>query len=376
MQTARGGTNVTLTASVSGSGPIFYQWYFNGGRLLEATNAALLLANVQPGNSGYYNVVVISPYGAQTSESAHLMVLTPPAITSPPTNVLARLSSPSATTNVSFRVTAAGSGPVSYQWFHNGSPISGGTNALLTLSNATPAAAGTYTVEVSDAGGWSLASATLTIWVVPFILEHPQSHVAVVGDTVTFRVKAVGTEPLAYRWRSNTTQLGVYSPSPVLTITNVKTNHAANYTVIVTNVASSTVLSRAGTLTVLADTDGDHAPDVWESANGFNPADANDIDGDADGDSMSNLAEYIAGTDPHDDQSYFKVDTISRVGSALLTFLARSNRTYTVQYNSELSPSGWSNLINVPFVTNSHVETVSDPSPAPGRLYRLVTPGQ
>jgi hypothetical protein len=376
MQTARAGTNVALTTATAGAGPIVYQWYFNGARIPGATNSTFFLGNVHPGNSGYYQVFVVSPYGADDSDYTYLTVLPPPTISSPPTNVLARLANSSATTNVSFRVTATGSGLVSYQWFYNGSPIASGTNALLTLSNATAAAAGTYTVEVSDNGGWASASATLTIWVLPSVLEHPQSHVAVVGDTVTFRVKAAGTEPLSYLWRSNSQPIGVYGPSTVLILSNVKTNHSANYSVIVTNISGTPALGGPANLRVLADTDGDHAPDVWESANGFNPIDPKDIDGDADGDSMSNLAEYIAGTDPHDEQSYFKVDTISRAGAAVLTFMARSNRTYTVQHNSELSPGGWSNLAHVRFAPSNRIETVTDLLPAGGRLYRLVTPGQ
>jgi len=250
------------------------------------------------------------------------------------------------------------------------------TNFVLTLSNATTAAAGTYTVEVTDANGWSYASATLTIIVVPFILEQPQSHVAVVGDTVTLRVKAAGTEPLYYRWRSNGTPYGVFNPNPTYTLTNVRTNFAANYTVVITNVASSGILSSLAVLTVLTDNDGDHAPDVWESANGFDPMNPNDAGLDTDGDSMTNLEEYLAGTDPNDPQSYLKVDTISRSGNAVLTFMARSNRTYSVQYNAELSELGWSNMVNVFYRPSNRVETVIDPSPATGRVYRLVTPLQ
>jgi len=47
-----------------------------------------------------------------------------------------------------------------------------------------------------------------------------------------------------------------------------------------------------------ADTDGDGMPDVWELANGLNPA-VNDAASDLDGDGLSNLLEYQLGTDPN-----------------------------------------------------------------------------
>jgi hypothetical protein len=274
-------------------------------------------------------------------------------------------------------VVATGAGALSYQWFLNGEPLTGATGASLALSNSTPANAGTYMVEVSDTNGTTRAAATLTVRITPFVLEDPQSRIAVVGDTVTFRVRGTGTEPLAYQWRSNSTRIGVFSPTNTsYTLVNVQTNHTANYTVILSNVVSSTILSKVARLTVLADTDGDGTPDVWESANGFNPMNSADAGLDADSDGVRNVDEYLGGTDPNDPGDYFEVDTISRAGSALLTFRARSNRTYTVQYNSDASLTGWSNLINIPFLSSNRVETIVDPSPAPGRLYRLLTPLQ
>ena len=54
------------------------------------------------------------------------------------------------------------------------------------------------------------------------------------------------------------------------------------------------------------DSDSDGMPDVWETANEFNPNDAADADGDADGDGMSNKAEYICLTDPRNIDSTFE----------------------------------------------------------------------
>ncbi len=52
----------------------------------------------------------------------------------------------------SLRALVAGD-PPAYRWLRNGSPVAGGTNAILTLSNAQPANAGSYSLIVSNASG-------------------------------------------------------------------------------------------------------------------------------------------------------------------------------------------------------------------------------
>jgi hypothetical protein len=52
-----------------------------------------------------------------------------------------------------------------------------------------------------------------------------------------------------------------------------------------------------------ADSDNDGMPDNWETAQGFDPKDAADGSGDADGDDLSNTLEYSVGSDPHDTDS-------------------------------------------------------------------------
>jgi hypothetical protein len=57
--------------------PLVYQWYFNGtNRLVGATNATLVLSNVQPAQSGIYSVNVTNSLGFQVSQPAALVVNT------------------------------------------------------------------------------------------------------------------------------------------------------------------------------------------------------------------------------------------------------------------------------------------------------------
>ena len=116
-------------------------------------------------------------------------------------------------------------------------------------------------------------------------------------------------------------------------------------------------------------------PDAWEQANGLDRL-VNDAGLDADNDRMTNLAEFIAGTDPQDNQSYLRVEEIlASGGSRTLRFLAVSNRTYSVLHRPAAATGAWLKLVDVPARTTNRLESVKDATPPdPARFYRLVTP--
>ena len=61
-------------------------------------------------------------------------------------------------------VDATACSPLVYQWFHNGSQVSGATTSSLQLTGAHLADAGTYTVSVANSQGSTLsAAATVTV---------------------------------------------------------------------------------------------------------------------------------------------------------------------------------------------------------------------
>jgi hypothetical protein len=238
----------------------------------------------------------------------------------------------------------------------------------------------------------------LRVAIVPFVTtpypefatnRHPQPIVALVGENVTFGLVHSGSPPFGYRWRLNSQPLtatnGGVIYSPFWTIPNVQTSATVRtYTVVVTNLGNSApgLLSPPGgigappaaTLTVLADTDGDKAPDTWETQFGFNPADGSDGGLDFDGDGMSNANEWRSGTNPNDPASYLKVDQIDVTGSTLLTFGALSNRSYTVEFRDSLDAGLWSQLTHVSSASSNRTINVLDTNAVIRRYYRLGTP--
>ncbi|MCX6927263.1 MAG: immunoglobulin domain-containing protein, partial [Verrucomicrobia bacterium] len=75
-QTARIGDNVAFAVVASGVPPLSYQWQRNGNDLPGATNATLLITNVQSAHAGDYVVVVANSSGSvTTAPPAHLTVV-------------------------------------------------------------------------------------------------------------------------------------------------------------------------------------------------------------------------------------------------------------------------------------------------------------
>ena len=55
--------------------------------------------------------------------------------------------------NVTFRVTATGTAPLSYQWLFNNTTISTATASAYTITNVQPTDGGNYSVLVTNSGG-------------------------------------------------------------------------------------------------------------------------------------------------------------------------------------------------------------------------------
>lgn len=156
-QTVPAGSQVSFSVSATGTEPLNYQWRHDDADLPGQTSPTLTLENVQPDAAGVYSVAVSNATGSVTA-SATLVVLVPPAITTPPADQTVAVGD-----NVTFAVIAAGSEPLAYQWKHGDETLAGATQSTLSLTNVQESDAGTYTVEVTNAAGGASASATLIV---------------------------------------------------------------------------------------------------------------------------------------------------------------------------------------------------------------------
>jgi hypothetical protein len=160
--------------------------------------------------------------------------------------------------SVTLLATADGSPAPTFQWRKNGTNISGATGQTYTITSATLADAGTYTVVATNTlGSATSAGEVITVHEVvlnkaPVITTQPTAAQSVTaGGTATFTVAATGTPTPAYQWLKNGVIIAG-ATGTTLTLPSVTTNDNASYAAIVTNVAGSAT-SNAGVLTVVAE---------------------------------------------------------------------------------------------------------------------------
>lgn len=138
-------------------------------------------------------------------------------------------------------------------------------------------ATGTYVFKGaahdSAGSGWQVGPSSVTITVspatAPTITTHPAAVTANVGFDVMFGVSASGTSPFTYQWKKAGTNI-TGATNSTLTLLNISTGDAANYSVTVSNSAGSAT-SNSASLTVNnpdTDSDGDGIPNQTETALG------------------------------------------------------------------------------------------------------------
>jgi len=209
-QTVTAGSTATFAVVAGGSGPLAYQWLRNGADIAGATGPVLSLPQASAATAGDYSVRVSNSAGSVTSLAVALAVqvapeppvLVPPTITVQPFG-LAMVEGQGAT----LAVAANGSGPLSYQWLHDGQPVPGATQAALVFPAIDTFYAGRYTVTVSNAAG-SVSSDVATLVVTPQpglpLIGEPLANLSVTaGQTATFLANVQGSPTPQCQWTRN-----------------------------------------------------------------------------------------------------------------------------------------------------------------------------
>ncbi len=245
----------TFSVVAAGTAPLSYVWRRDGMPIPGATGASYTLTpTTTVDNGAIFDVVVSNSAGNATSAAATLTVNaapTAPSITTQPASVTVTVGAPA-----SFSVVAEGSAPLSYQWRRNNAPMAGATSATYTLNSTALADNGAFfdVVVTNGVGNVTSSVAVLTVNqapVAPSITTQPANVTVTAPAQATFSVVAAGTAPLSYQWRRNGTAIpGATSASYVLNPTSAAGDNGAQFSVDVSN-SASTVTSSAATLTVL-----------------------------------------------------------------------------------------------------------------------------
>jgi Immunoglobulin domain/Immunoglobulin I-set domain len=242
-------TNVTSGSSNT------YLWQYGSGNIPGGTNPDLTLTASQttPAKSGTYSVVLSSYVSGtlivngQTYPSFWAFGY-PPTLSQQPTN---QTLSPGA--NAKFAFTVAGGNYASIFLYQNQTIVaetnlasynpslgSATTNISFTISNATLADSGTYTVVVTNFWG-STSSSNITLTVgSPLSVSAPGGQTNYAGKNVSLSVTPSGTSPFGYQWQKGGVSLanggefsGVFTN--ILNIAPAATTDSGNYQVVVTN---------------------------------------------------------------------------------------------------------------------------------------------
>ena len=252
-QTVITGASASFSVSATGTSPLTYQWKKDGIAIPGATSSTYTIAATSLTDSAVFAVVVSNGAGTAASSNATLTVtdaLVAPAITKQPA-----AQSVTAGQTAKFTVEATGTAPLRYQWKLNDQDISGATDSSYATSDTnTVGNAAVFTVVVSNGTGTATSDkATLTVTpvpVAPAITTQPMSQAVATGQTASFSVAATGTEPLAYQWKKDGSDIAGATSSTYKPVSSGELN-GAKFSVVVTN-SAGTVTSNEAVLSDVA----------------------------------------------------------------------------------------------------------------------------
>jgi PKD repeat protein len=155
------GDSVILSVNVTSGAS--YQWKNGGVKITGATNSSYAAKS-----AGSYYVVVTTGSGCTDSSSGLTVTINP----LPSAKITSASTSACSGNTVQLLITSTGAG-FGYQWYNNGSPVSGTTTSYFTTQS------GNFTARVTNTNGCSALSNNISISINPL----PLAKVTVFGST-------------------------------------------------------------------------------------------------------------------------------------------------------------------------------------------------
>ena len=305
------GQPVTFNVVVDDPGPVRHQWRKNGVNIVGETSDTLALNAITSDSGASFSVQLVGSSGTTVSRRAMLTVSTPdgaPVVLTNPARYRS-LQNQQGT----FSVSAWSASPMSYQWQKgtlttNMADIPGAISATYTTP---PTAIADHLTLMrcnisNDAGSVTTADEMLFVTAAPVAPNSIDSLITAtgqVGRPFSYTLLGSGgTQPLQFS--ASPLPDGLSFDPATAVISGVPTSvGTSTITVDVANAVGHK--SATLTLNVQADPVVQNIED-WRQANfgasARNPAVAGD-DADPDGDGVSNLEEFLAGTNPLDANS-------------------------------------------------------------------------
>ena len=229
------GDSTTFSAEFIGTPPLSLQWLKDSNPITGATAERLTIEPVLQADAGSYSLKISNPFATNLTRSALLTVTNSPVRVTDSTQPADQTVTEGLP--ASFTVLAAGSAPLSYQWFKADST---GTNSIPDATNATFSIPD---VRMSDAGDY-FAVVTNPF---PSSVTSRKAHLTVTADAIPPVVRSVVGTP---------NKITLAFSEPVTTASaNAVTNYSLTGGLIVTGAAqdpndASVVVLTAGTQTL------------------------------------------------------------------------------------------------------------------------------
>jgi hypothetical protein len=213
------GSDVPLSVAATGSAPFTYQWY-KGAATIGTNSSTYTITGFNASKEGAYSCTVTNNCGSDATGNIFFYI-------EPGISIVGNDGLYCKGENIQFQVQ--GNFTATYQWYKDGSALSGKISSLLEITSTVLNDAGSYYCLVTSVYGIKTTNTiSIAISEAPEILVQPTSQWALLGSAYELNVTASGTKPLNYEWFKNSVSQGVSSNSQFIKASFVATD-SGNY---------------------------------------------------------------------------------------------------------------------------------------------------